>query len=227
MLKQLLENRIVNRHYLGFTFQQHVYELKNCEDVLGIKAKSLHIENRHIAAGYMTDESIFFRSLHFGKTIVTLTGDNHQAIVQLFVQHSGEICIEVKPNIKDANIVPVYFRTILADTAIAIDLKGALKNYLVTQYYMGEIDTIMEVHYQSMHPNVLKNSYAGHFVLGNHPDGRRITEAEEYILASRVANLKFSKIIIQQQGVTKTIIINTLLTFAMTNKIFVTSELSI
>ena len=56
-----------------------------------------------------------------------LTDGIHQAIVQLFVQHSGEICIEVKPHIKHANIVPVYFRTILADTAIAIDLKGALK----------------------------------------------------------------------------------------------------
>lgn len=125
MLKQLLENRIVNRHYLGLTFQQYVYELKNCEEVLGVKAKLLHIENRHIAVGYIADDSIFFKSAHFGNTMLTLTDGIHQAIVQLFVQHSGEICIEVKPYIKHANIVPVYFRTILADTAIAIDLKGA------------------------------------------------------------------------------------------------------
>lgn len=69
MLKQLFENRIVNRHYLGLTFQQHVYELKNCEEVLGVKAKSLHIENRHIAVGYIADDSIFFKSAHFGNTM--------------------------------------------------------------------------------------------------------------------------------------------------------------
>ncbi|WP_320939969.1 hypothetical protein [Lysinibacillus capsici] len=226
MLKQLLENRIVNRHYLGLTFQQHVYELKNCEEVLGVKAKSLHIENRHIAVGYIADDSIFFKSAHFGNTMVTLTDGIHQAIIQLFVQHSGEICIEVKPYIKHGNIVPVYFRTILADTAIAIDLKGALKKFLVTHHYMIEADTIMEVHYQSMHPYVLKNSYAGHFVLGCTPDGRQVTGAEEYTLANRIANLKFSHIIIQQQGRPKLIALNILLTFVITNKIFVTNELS-
>ncbi|MFJ6210054.1 hypothetical protein [Lysinibacillus sp. NPDC092081] len=35
----------------------------------------------------------------------------------------------------------VYYRTILADTAIAIDLKGALKHYLVT----NNDDSIAEV----------------------------------------------------------------------------------
>lgn len=68
---------------------------------------------------------------------------------------------------------------------------------------MNDEDSIAEVHYQSMHPNVLKDSRAGNFILGCHVDGSEISKAEEYALANRLATLKFSNIVIQQQGVKK------------------------
>ncbi len=224
MLKQLLEDRSVTLRCIETPFQGHVYKMQNFVEVLGIEAKSLQIENDRIVAGYIVDQSIIFKSLRFGQTNITFTDGVNKAIVQLFVRPSGEIVVEVKPYLGDAEIVIVYYRTILADTAIAIDLKGALKHYLVAHQMMNEEDSIAEVHYQSMHPNVLKDSYAGNFILGCHADGREITNAEEYALANRLATLKFSKIVIQQQGVKKIIAIKMLLTFMITNHVFVSKE---
>ncbi|MFJ7668717.1 hypothetical protein ACIQXI_16590 [Lysinibacillus sp. NPDC097195] len=226
MLKQLLENRTVNLGYTGFSFHHHVYELQNCVEVLGIEAKSLHLEHSQIAAAYIDGKRIFIKSMHYGKTLMKLTDGRDEAIVQLSVLPSGEIHVEVKPFIGNANIVSVYFRTILADTAIAIDLKGALKSFLLANQLMNDTDSILEVHYQSMHPNVLKNSYAGNFVLGYHPTGESIANGDEYALANRIANLQFSKIVILQDGIHKIIALKMLLSFVISNRIFVNNELS-
>lgn len=224
MLKQLLEDRIVTLSFIEIPFQQHVYKMQNCVEVLGIEAKSLQIENDKIITGYIVDQSILFKSLRFGQTTIIFSDGVNKAIVQLFVRPSGEIVVEVKPYLGDAEIVTVYYRTILADTAIAIDLKGALKHYLVAHQLMNMEDSIAEVHYHSMHPNVLKDSFAGNFVLGCHVDGRDIHNAEEYALANRQATLQFSKIVIQQNGKRRTIACNRLLTFMITNHVFVGYE---
>ncbi|GLC88102.1 hypothetical protein [Lysinibacillus piscis] len=225
MLKQLLEERIANLPYMNLIFQSHIYELQNCKEVLGLEATSIHIQNNKIVAGYMVDQRIFLKSMAYGTTTVSFTNGKHEAVVQLFIKPSGEITVEITPYVGNFDIVPVYFRTILTDTIIAIDLKDALKNYLVRQGIMNQADDIMEVHYQSMHPNVLKNSYAGNFVLGLHPDGRNISNTEEYALANRIANLHFSKIIMQRQGQKIALSNKILLTFMISNKIFVTQEL--
>ncbi|KOS63960.1 hypothetical protein [Lysinibacillus sp. FJAT-14222] len=224
MLKQLLEDRIGTLRCIETPFRQHVYKLQNCVEVLGIEAKSLQIENDQIVMGSIVNQSIFFKSLRFGQTNITITDGVNKAIVQVFVRPSGEIVVEVKPYLGNAEIVLAYYKTILADTAIAIDLKGALKHYLVAHQMMNDADSIAEVHYQSMHPNVLKNSYAGNFILGCHTDGREITNAEEYALANRLVTLKFTKIVIQQQGVKKIIALQMLLTFMITNHVFVSNE---
>ena len=224
MLKQLLRNRITTFHCMETSFQQNIYEMKNCIEVLGIEANSIQIENDQIVAGYIVDNSIFLKSMSYGQTIITLMDGSNEAIVQLFVHPSGEIVVEVKPYLGEAEIVLVYYRAILADTAIAIDLKGALKHYLVAHQLMQEEDSVIEVHYQSMHPNVLKDSSAGNFTLGCHPEGKEIAWAEEYTLANRMATLKFSKIVIQQQGVKKIMALQMLLTFMITNHVFVSCE---
>lgn len=224
MLKQLLENRIDNWYAIEPSFQKNIYELQNCIEVLGIKATSLRIENNQIAAGYIADNRIFFKSIKSGQTMIMLSDGRNEAIVQLIVHTSGEIAVEVQPYLEEAEIVLVYYRTILADTAIAIDLKGALKHYLVMHQLMSEEATIIDVHYQSMHPNVLKDSYAGNFVLGCRPDGGEINYAQEYTLANRIATLKFTKIIIQQQGVKELIVLQRLLTFKITKHILVSCE---
>ncbi|MEK5232990.1 hypothetical protein MHB42_14805 [Lysinibacillus sp. FSL K6-0232] len=224
MLKQLLEGRIVTLNCKEMPFQPHVYKMQNGVEVLGIEAKSLQIENDKIVAGYIVDQSVFFKSLHFGQTNIIFSDGDNKAIAQLFVRPSGEIIVEVKPYLGKTEIIPVYYRTILADTAIAIDLKGALKHYLVARHLMKEEDAITEVHYQSMHPNVLKDSFAGNFVLGCHVDGRALQNAEEYALANRQASLKFSKIVIQQQGTRKVIAFHKLLTFMITNHVFMSYE---
>lgn len=224
MLKQLLQDRIVTLSCIEMPFQQHVYKMQNCVEVLGIEAKSLQIENDKIITGYIVDQSIFFKSVRFGRTNVIFSDGVNKAIVQLFVRPSGEIVVEVKPYLGGAEIVPVYYRTILADTAIAIDLKGALKHYLVAHQFMNIEDSIAEVHYQSMHPNVLKDSFLGNFVLGCHMDGRNILNAEEYALANRQASLLFSKIVIQQNGKRQMIACNKLLTFMITNHVYVGYE---
>ncbi|MGE7673328.1 hypothetical protein ACQKMV_07045 [Lysinibacillus sp. NPDC094403] len=219
MLKQLLEDRGVTLRCIETSFQQHVYKIQNGVKVLGIEAKSLQVENNQIVSGYILDQNIFLKSLQFGQTNITFTDGVNKASVQVFVRPSGEIVVEVKPYLGDAEIVQVYYRTILADTAIAIDLKGALKHYLMSYQMMNNDDSIAEVHYQSMHPNVLKDSYAGNFILGCYADGRRITNAEEYALANRLATLKFSKIVIEQHGVKKIIALKMVLTFKITNQI--------
>ncbi|MGE7696384.1 hypothetical protein ACQKNC_20200 [Lysinibacillus sp. NPDC094177] len=65
----------------------------------------------------------------------------------------------------------------------------------------------------------MKDSYAGNFILGCYADGRRITNAEEYALANRLATLKFSKIVIEQHGEKKIIALKMVLTFKITNQI--------
>ncbi|MFJ7951158.1 hypothetical protein ACIQZG_06490 [Lysinibacillus sp. NPDC096418] len=222
MLKQLLENR--NFRCIETSFQQNVYEMQNCIEVLGIVAKSMQITDDQIIAGYIVDSRIFLKSMQYGQTAITLTDGINEAIVELFVHPSGEIVVEVKPYLGNAEIVLAYYRTILADTAIAIDLKGALKHYLVAHQLMQDEDSITEVHYRSMHPNVLKDSYAGNFTLGCHPNGKEITFSEEYTLANRVATLQFSKIVILQKGVKKIIALKMLLTFMITNHVFVSYE---
>ncbi|WP_155594150.1 hypothetical protein [Lysinibacillus cavernae] len=224
MLKPLLDNRIDTLSCIEIPFQQHVYKMQNCVEVLGIDAKFLQIENDTIIKGYIVDQSIFFKSLCFGQTTIIFSDGVNKAIVQLFVRPSGEIVVEVKPYLGGAEVVPVYYRTILADTAIAIDLKGALKHYLVAHRFMNREDSIAEVHYQSMHPNVLKDSFFGNFVLGCHVDGRAILNAEEYALANRQATLQFSKIVSQHDGKSKTISCNRVLTFMITNHVFVGHE---
>lgn len=224
MLKQLLENRAVNLGYTGF--HHHVYELQNCVEVIGIEAKSLHIEHSQIAAAYIDGNRIFIKSMHYGTTMMKLTDGVDEAIVQLFVLPSGEMRVEVRPFIGNANVVSVHFRTILADTAIAIDLKGALKRFLLANQLINDTASILEVHYQSMHPNVLRDSYAGNFVLGYHPTGESIANGDEYALANRIANLQFSKIVILQDGIHKMIALKMLLSFVISNRIFVNNELS-
>ncbi len=220
MLKQLIENHIT-MHCESHFFQPNIYELKNCIEVLGIEATALRMDNDQIAAGYVVDNRIFFKSMRYGQTTITLTDGQREAIVQLYVRPSGEIMLEVMPNLEDAEIVLVYYRTILAETAIAIDLIGALKHYLVAHNLMNDEDAITEVHYKSMHPNVLKDSYAGNFVLGCRPDGEPLTNAEEFDLANRLATLEFSKIIIQQDGIQKMICLRMLLTFMITDYVIV------
>ncbi|MFE3575607.1 hypothetical protein [Lysinibacillus sp. NPDC059133] len=224
MLKQMLEDCNVTSGCIKTPFQRHVYKMQNCVEVLGIETKSLQVENDQIVTGYIVDQSIFLKSLQCGQTNITFTDGVNKANVQVFVRPSGEIVVEVEPYLGDTEIVLVYYRTILADTAIAIDLKGALKHYLVTHQMMNNDDSIAEVHYRSMHPNVLKDSYAGNFILGCYADGREITNAEEYALANRLATLKFSKIVIQQQGVKKVIALKMLLTFMITDHVFVNNE---
>lgn len=216
MLKQMLEDRDGTSGCIETSFQQHVYKMQNCIEVLGIETQSLQVENDQIVTGYIVEQSIFLKSLQSGQTNITFSDGVNKANVQVFVRPSGEIVVEAKPYLGNAEIVPVYYRSILADTAIAIDLKGALKHYLVTHQMMNNDDSIAEVHYQSMHPNVLKNSYAGNFILGCYADGRENTNAEEYALANRLATLKFSKIVIQQQGIKKIITLKKLLTFMIT-----------
>lgn len=224
MLKQLLKGRVVTLSCKELPFQQHVYKIENCLEFLGIEIKSMQIENDNITTGYIVDQSVFFKSLRVGHSNVTFSDGVNKVSGHLFVRPSGEIVVEVKSYLGDAEIVPVYFRTILADTVIAIDLKGALKHYLVAQQFMQREESISEVHYRSLHPNVLKDSFAGHFVLGCHVDGRDIVNAEEYALANRQAALMFSEIVIQQNGTKKTVASNQILTFMITNQVFVSYE---
>lgn len=198
--------------------------MHNCCEVLGSVAKLMRIENDQIIAGYIADSRIFLRSMKYGQTTITLMDGINEAVVELFVHPSGEIVVEVRPYLGKAEIVLVYYCTFLADAAIVIDLKGALKHYLVAHQLMQNEDSITEVHYQSMHPNVLKDSYADNFTLGCHPNGKEITCAEEYTLVNRRATLQFSKIVILQQGNKKIIALKMLLTFMITNHVFVSSE---
>ena len=75
-----------------------------------------------------------------------------------------------------------------------------------------------------MHPNVLKDSCAGNFVLGCHKNGEPIFFTEEYALANRIATLAFSKIVIQKQGINQVIEFRELLTFVITDCVIVSGE---
>ncbi|UPW82516.1 hypothetical protein [Lysinibacillus sp. Ag94] len=106
---------------------------------MGIETQSLQVENDQIVTGYIVEQSIFLKSLQSGQTNITFTDGVNKANVQVFVCPSGEIVVEAKPYLGNTEIVPVYYRSILADTAIAIDLKGALKHYLVTHQMMNRL----------------------------------------------------------------------------------------
>lgn len=221
MINKLLEERLINHDNVENCFCIQKLELNNNIDVLGLKAHSIDIEDRQIAVGYITGDIIYFVSLAPGKTVVSLTDGQNEASIMLFVHQSGKIVTEVSPYLGRADVVPVYYQAILGQTAIAIDLKGALKDYLINHNLMNEEDDIMEVHYQSMHPNVLQDSIAGNFILGNHKDGLPLTNKQEYALANRSATLKFSKINLLQNGTKVTLSHPLTLTFMITNQLII------
>ena len=194
-------------------------ELQNSVEVLGIKANRMRIENDEIVAGYIVDNIIHFKSLKQGSTLVALTDGEHEANLTLFVHNSGNIVAEVTPFLKYTEVVPVYYKILLNDTVLAIDLKGALKEYLMSRDLMDENDVLADVHYQSMHPNVLSHSIAGKFILGCHMDGVPLTNREEYALANRIATLKFSRINFYRQGVKVTLLQQMIVTFAITDQL--------
>lgn len=84
---------------------------------------------------------------------INLKNREKEATIRLYVHSTDEISVEVTPYIGDIEVVSVYYRTILADPVIAIDLKGAFKRFLVKENLMNEEDAICEVYYQSMHPS--------------------------------------------------------------------------
>lgn len=51
-------------------FQQHVYKMQNCVEVLGIETKSLQIENDKIITGYIVDQSIFLKACVLGERML-------------------------------------------------------------------------------------------------------------------------------------------------------------
>lgn len=218
MLKQLIENR---RELLvpPLFFQEHIFKMKNCVEVLGFRANKLRIDNEQIVTGYLVDNYLILKSTGRGNTTITVSNNMKEAIVQVYIRASGEMSVEVTPYIDEIEIVPVYFRPMLANTVLAIDLKGALKSYLVKNRLMDDEDILLEVHYHSMHPNVLKDSYFGNFLLGCHKNGNAISSTEEFALSGRMATLLFSKIKIQQNGFNKTLAFNKLLTFEITDYI--------
>lgn len=219
MSKKLSEDCLTNFQNAEVCFSNKRIELQNNVEVLGIEAKSLQIENDEIVAGSIIDERIYFKSLKSGSTTVALTDGKNEARIKLFVHKLGDIVAEVTPFLKYAEVVPVYYRTILNHTAIAIDLKGALKDYLISRRLMQEDDVLADVHYQSMHPNVLNHSVAGNFILGCHMNGRPLINTQEYALANRCATLKFSKINFYQQGVKVTLLQQMILTFVITDQL--------
>lgn len=223
MLKQLIE---IRKGLLepSIFFQQHIFKLKNCVEVLGFKAKGLRIADEQIVSGYLVDNMLNLTSIESGSTTLTLLNDTKEATVQVTAHASGEMSIEITPYVAESEIVPVYFRPILANTVLAIDLKGALKSYLVKNCLMGQEEDLLEVHYQSMHPNVLKDSYLGNFVLGCHKNGDAISATEEFALSGRMATLSFSKIKIQHHGFTKTLEFKKLLTFSITDYIMMDDD---
>ncbi|MFJ6210055.1 hypothetical protein [Lysinibacillus sp. NPDC092081] len=97
MLKQMLEDCDVTSGCKNAPFQQHVYKMQNCIEVLGIETKSLQVENDQIVTGYIVDQSIFLKSLQCGQTNITFTDGVNKASVQLFVRPSGKIVVEVEP----------------------------------------------------------------------------------------------------------------------------------
>ncbi|WP_431027630.1 hypothetical protein [Lysinibacillus sp. LZ02] len=224
MSKNLTKDCLANFQNTEVCFSAKRIELQNNVEVLGIKANRLQIENDEIAVGYIVDEIIYFKSLKQGSTVVTLTDGEHEARITLFVHSLGDIVAEVTPFLKYAEVVPVYYRNLLNHTAIAVDLKGALKDYLISQRLMHEDDVLADVHYQSMHPNVLNHSIAGNFILGCHMNGVPLTNKQEYALANRIATLKFSKINFYQQGVKVTLIQQMILTFVITNQVFLSDD---
>lgn len=198
--------------------------MKNCVEVLGFKANELSIANEQMVSGYLIDNMLSLKSIESGTTTLTLLNGTKEATVHVTIHASGEMSVEITPYMGDSEMVSVYFRPILANTVLAIDLKGALKSYLVKNCLMGQEEDLLEVHYQSMHPNVLKNSYLGNFVLGCHKNGNAINFTEEFALSGRMATLSFSKIKIQHHGFTKTLEFKKLLTFGITDEIMMDDD---
>lgn len=219
MLKNLLQERIVHNENISVYFKSRLIELPNDIDVLGIQATTLKIQQQSIATGYITDDKIYFKSLHPSETILTLTNQEDRAFIKLTVLSSGEIVTEITPCLKNKKIVPVYFKRVLGATAIAIDLKGALTHYLIAEGKVYQDSLIEEVHYQSLHQNVIDHSMNGCFILGCHVNGLPLTNRQEYALANRVATLRFSKIVSRYNGVKITLEEDFLLTFMITDEI--------
>ncbi|MGN7478726.1 hypothetical protein ACTHOQ_12805 [Solibacillus silvestris] len=210
MLKSLLQERVAR-------FHTNVKELANGEDVFGIQATSLTVSDRNVAVGYVVDKKIFLKGVHPGETMIKLTDGDKEAFIKLTVHNTGAIVAEITPYIGNKNVVPVYFKKILGETAVAVDLKGALANYLISEGKIDADSLIEEVHYESMHPNVIDHSIDGRFILGYHINGLPLTNKQEYALANRIVTLKFSKINYRYNGSKKTLNEKIAITFKITD----------
>ncbi|MEC1178011.1 hypothetical protein P9B03_05900 [Metasolibacillus meyeri] len=219
MLKNLLQERIIHKENTLAYFSHQLVELSNDVDVLGIQATTLQIQDQSIVASYIVDDKIYLKSLRSGETIITLINQKNKAFIKLTVLNSGGIVTEITPCLKNKKIVPVYFKRILGATAVAVDLKGALIDYLISEEKIYEDSLIEEVHYQSLHPNVISHSVNGRFILGCHANGLPLTNSQEYALANRVATLKFSKIAYRHNGVKITLEEELLITFMITDEV--------
>ncbi|KYG90416.1 hypothetical protein A0U40_05425 [[Bacillus] sp. KCTC 13219] len=212
MLKSLLQERVAH-------FQNNVKELVNNQDVFGIQATSLTVLDRDVVVGYIVDKKIYLKAVCPGTTTIKLTEGDKKAFIKLTVQNTGTIITEITPYLKNKQVVPVFFRTILGETAVAVDLKGALANYLITEEKINEGSLIEEVHYESMHPNVIGHSIDGKFILGCHINGLPLTNRQEYALANRIVTLKFSKINYRSNGLKAVLDEDITITFSITSQI--------
>ncbi|WP_042475967.1 hypothetical protein [Bacillus ndiopicus] len=219
MLKNLLQERTIHIENISSYFNSKLIGLSNDVDVLGIRATTLKVQDQSVAASYIVDNKIYLKSLRPGETIITLTDWSDKAFIKLTVLNSGDIVTEVTPCLKNKKIIPVYFKRILDATAIAVDLKGALKNYLISEGKIGEGDLIEEVHYQSLHPNVLNHSINGRFILGCHVNGLPLANNQEYALANRIVTLKFSEVNYRRRGIKISLNEDFLITFMITDQI--------
>ncbi|MDD1503659.1 hypothetical protein PVA17_12915 [Lysinibacillus sp. CNPSo 3705] len=59
MLKQMLEERDGTKGCIETSFQQHVYKMQNCVEVLGIETQSLQVENDQIVTGLSLSKVYF------------------------------------------------------------------------------------------------------------------------------------------------------------------------
>lgn len=195
MLKNLLQQRNVVTHNSAHYFKEEVYEVQNNLEVFGIQATRLNIEDSRIVAGYILEDKIYLKGLQPGETTIVLHDEqNETAELRIIVACSGSMMFEIIPCLKNLNTTFVYFKKIMNKTVVAVDFKEALLQYLVVKQMLTADCSIEEVDYESFHPNILKNSEGGRFILGNHSNGLPITNGQEYALANRIVTLKFTKI---------------------------------
>lgn len=217
MLKKLLEQRNIAADY----FQEKVYEIINNVEVFGIQATRLTIENPHVVVCYILDDKIYLKGLQPGETTIILQDEqNETAELKVTVYRSGAIIFDAIPCLKYLQTTFVYFRKIMDETVVAIDLKEALLSYLIAAQRVQEGScSIEEVYYKSYHLNVLKDSKEGRFILGNHSNGLPILNIHEYALANRIVTLKFTKVNYLHKGVKKSIEEDLTITFIITDQI--------